>query len=89
MNKDKNCQNFISTTELARLLGVSRVAVLKKIKTGKIRAHKVGRNYIIPAEEFAAILGEFVSEEKKREIEKVVKKAVEQYRETLKLLGKE
>ncbi len=89
INKDKSYQTFISTTELAKLMGVSRVAILKKIKTGKIHARKVGRNYIIPAEEFSIAVGEFVSPEKKAEIEKVVKKAVTEYRETLRLLGRE
>ena len=89
VNKDKNYKTFISTTELAKLMGVSRVAILKKIKTGKIHAQKVGRNYIVPAEEFASAVGEFVSPRKKEEIEKVVKRAVKEYRETLRLLGRE
>lgn len=89
INKDSSYQTFISTTELARLMGVSRVAILKKIKTGKIHAQKVGRNYIIPAEEFAIAVGEFISPNKKVEIEEVVKKAVKEYRETLRLLGNE
>jgi excisionase family DNA binding protein len=89
INKDNNRPTFISTTQLAKLMGISRVAILKKIKTGKIHAQKVGRNYIISAEEFAATVGEFVSPAKKAEIERVVKKAVKEYRETLRLLGRE
>ncbi len=88
-NKNVGYQTFISTSELARLMGVSRQAILKKIKTGNIHAQKVGRNYIIPAEEFASAVGEFVSQKKKEEIERVVKKAVKEYRETLRLLGRE
>lgn len=89
INKDTNYPTFISTTELAKLMGVSREAILKKIKKGQIHAQRVGRNYIIPAEEFSVAVGEFVSEKKKAEIERVVKRAVKEYRETLRLLGRE
>ena len=81
--------DFLSTSQLARLLGVSRVAILKRIKKGKIHAKKVGRNYIIPTEEFYSIVGEFIPDKKKEEIENLVKKAVNEYRETFNLLGKE
>ncbi len=87
-NKDKKA-SYLSSTELARLLGVSRVAVFKKIKSGKIKGFKVGRNYVIPAEEFMTAVGTFISQEKKDEISQIVKKAVKEYGETLKLLGEE
>ena len=38
---------LISTSQLAHLLSVSRVAVFKKIHKGEIKARKVGRNFII------------------------------------------
>lgn len=87
-NNDKNTQ-YLTTAELAKLLNVSRVAVFKKIKSGKIKGFKIGRNYVIPSEEFMTAVGTFVSQEKKDEIDKIVKRAVEEYRETLKLLGEE
>ncbi|OHA88134.1 MAG: hypothetical protein A2653_03125 [Candidatus Zambryskibacteria bacterium RIFCSPHIGHO2_01_FULL_43_25] len=87
-NKDKNAQ-YLTTAELARLLGVSRIAVFKKIRTGKIKGFKIGRNYVIPTEEFMTAVGTFISQEKKEEIRKIVKKAVDEYGETLKLLGEE
>jgi len=42
---------YLSTAELAKLLKVSRVAIFKKIKSGKIKGFKVGHNYVIPVEE--------------------------------------
>lgn len=39
--------HLIGTTEAARILGISRIAVFKKIKKGHIEAYKVGRNYVI------------------------------------------
>ena len=87
-NKDRNTQ-YLSTSELAKLLHVSRIAVFKKIRTGKIKAFKVGRNYVIPVEEFMNAVGTFIPQEKKDEIRRVVKRAVKEYGETLKLLGEE
>jgi len=87
--KNDNKTQFISTAELAKLLHVSRVAVFKKIQTGKIKAFKVGRNYVIPMEEVMSAIGTFISPEKKLEIDGVVKRAVKKYGEALRLLGEE
>ena len=82
-------KQLFSTIELARILRISRIAVFKKIKSGEIKAKKVGRNFVINRSDLAEILGSALSEEKKREIEKSVKRTVREYGETLKLLGKE
>lgn len=79
--------SFLSTAELAKLLGVSRIAVFKKIKKGEIRAVKVGRSFIIDKKDIPEIVGGVLTDKKKREIEKAVKKTVKEYSETLKLLG--
>jgi len=44
-------KKFISTTEAAKILGISTVAVFKKIKSGALPAQKVGRNYVIDAKD--------------------------------------
>ena len=82
-------KQLLSTIDVARSSGISRIAVFKKIKSGEIKAKKVGRNFVIDKKELPAILGEILSEEKKRIIEKAVKKTVKEYGETLKLLGRE
>lgn len=56
-----------TTKEVADLLGISPVAVFKKIKLGKIRAEKIGRNYAIPRNELE-ILGIDVEENKDKNI---------------------
>ncbi|OGZ75225.1 MAG: hypothetical protein A3G45_01520 [Candidatus Staskawiczbacteria bacterium RIFCSPLOWO2_12_FULL_37_15] len=38
---------FLSTSQLAKLLKISRVAVLKRINRGAIIAVKVGPNFVI------------------------------------------
>ena len=49
-------EKYLSTTETASLLGISRVAVFKKIQNGKIKAEKVGRNYIVHKNELKGVL---------------------------------
>jgi len=82
-------KKYLSTAELAKLLGVSRIAVFKKIKSGQINGFKIGRNFVIPTEEFMKAVGTFITNDKKNEIEKIVSKAVEEYGEALRLLGNE
>jgi excisionase family DNA binding protein len=93
MNKNKvfldSNKKYYSAPEIAKLLGISRVAIFKKIRSGEIHAEKVGRNYIIPKEEFAAILGVFVPERRKKEIENTVERVVKKYGPALRRLGKE
>ncbi len=82
-------KNFISTAEAAKLLGISRIAVFKKIKKGEIKAKKIGRNFVIDKKNLASSLGETISEKTKKQIAEAVKKVVREYGETLKLLGQE
>lgn len=82
-------KKFLSTAEVARLLGISRVAVFKKIKAKEIRAQKVGRNFVIQQKDLPEILGTVLSESKKKQITSAVKRVTKEYSETLRLLGKE
>ncbi|MDD4909444.1 MAG: glutamine synthetase beta-grasp domain-containing protein [Candidatus Omnitrophica bacterium] len=41
-------KEYLSPTEAAKLLGISRQAVIERIKHGAISAEKAGRQYIIP-----------------------------------------
>jgi len=82
-------KSFYSATELAHEFGVSRTTIFKKIKSGKIKATKVGRNYIIEADEVASLMGQLIKPERKEEIEVAVKRVMGQYRETLRRLGQE
>ena len=50
--KTKSQKNYLTTTELARICGVSRFSIINWINQGKIRAFRtVGRQYRIPASE--------------------------------------
>ena len=78
-----------SVREVAKMAGISRVAVFNKIKNGQIRAEKVGRAYAIPRAELSDVLGILLSKSQKTLIEKAVEKTVADYGRTLELLGKE
>ena len=78
-----------STQEVANILHLSRIEIFRKIKAGKIKAEKIGRNYVIPHESIEEILGETIGNQKKREIEKVIDKALKEYGEAFKKLSKE
>ena len=80
-------KKFLSTTELAKILGISRIAVYKKIKQGKIKAQRIGRNFAIDDQEFNKILGKELSSKEKTEINKAVSRVVKEYGEALRLLG--
>lgn len=82
-------KGFLSTTEIAKLLSISRVAVFKKIKSGEIKAKKIGRNFVIDKKDIPSLLNQTLSQNKKNLIEEAVKKTVREYGETLKLLGQE
>lgn len=80
-------KRFLSTTQLAKILNISRVAVYKKIKSGQIKAIKVGRNFVIDKKDLGGILDDKLGKKEKLEIERAVKKTVKEYGETLRLLG--
>lgn len=80
---------MFSTSEVAKLLGISRIAVFKKVKSGEIKAQRIGRSFVIDKNDLPSILGKSLTKSKKQLIERAVKKTVDEYRETLKMLGQE
>ncbi|MBN1975173.1 MAG: helix-turn-helix domain-containing protein [Sedimentisphaerales bacterium] len=83
MNKDK----YFTIPQLAEMLGISRIAVYKKVKNKQIKAEKIGKNYAIPLHEIASIFGNVLRKKDKDEIDQAVKRTVKEYGNTLKLLG--
>lgn len=86
---DKINKKYITIPELAKILGLSRVAVFKRVKKGEIPAVRIGRNYAIPHRYVDRIIGKVLSASDKSEIDKAVEKTVLEYGEVLKLLGRE
>ncbi|UCC79084.1 MAG: excisionase family DNA-binding protein [Candidatus Zixiibacteriota bacterium] len=82
-------KKYITIPRLAELLGVSRIAIYKRVRSGEIPAKKVGRTYIITDETVNKILGKKLTQQRKKRIEDAVKKTVREYGEVLKKLGRE
>jgi excisionase family DNA binding protein len=82
-------EKYITIPELAKLLGVSRIAVYNRVKKGEIPATKIGRTYVITDKTVAEILGRNVTAERKKRIDAAVERTVREYGEVLKRLGKE
>ncbi|MCM8779730.1 MAG: helix-turn-helix domain-containing protein, partial [Candidatus Omnitrophica bacterium] len=82
-------KEYITIPELAKILGLSRIAVFKKVKRRQIKAIRIGRNYAIPKKYVEGILGKTLSNADKEQIDKAVKKTVKEYGSTLRLLGRE
>ncbi|MCH7612478.1 MAG: helix-turn-helix domain-containing protein [Candidatus Marinimicrobia bacterium] len=82
-------EKYITIPELAKLLGVSRIAIYKRVKKGQIPATKIGRTYVITDQTIANILGKNVTRRRKKQIDAAVRKIVLEYGEVLKQLGKE
>ncbi len=82
-------KNYFTVSELATLLQISRVSVLKKITKGQIKAEKVGRNYIILKKDLVGVINQELSEKMKGEIKNAVARVLAEYGETIKMLGKE
>ena len=89
MEKKNINKNFYTVKELADILGVSRIAVFKKIKNGQIKAEKMGRNYIIYSKDLIDVTDDKLTDKIKKQIGKGVAKVVKEYGDTLRMLGNE
>lgn len=82
-------KNYYSLQEIAKLLGISRISVYKKVKKGEIAAERIGRSYAVPKKEISYITGEKLRKEDMKQIDNAVKKTIDNYAEVLIKLGKE
>ena len=49
-------REYYSIPEAAVLLGLSRIAVFKRVKAGRMAALRIGRNWAVPAAELERVL---------------------------------
>ncbi|MFQ5863495.1 MAG: helix-turn-helix domain-containing protein [Candidatus Brocadiales bacterium] len=80
---------YITIPQLAKMLGVNRTTVYRKVKSGEITATKIGHAYLISNEEISKVLGKELTKNAKERIDSAVKKTVKEYGEVLKRLGSE
>lgn len=82
-------KTFYSSVEAARILHISRVSVFRQIKLGKIKATKIGRNFVISHEDLMEALGHKIGPAKKEQIERAISRAMKDYKEVFERLAKE
>jgi excisionase family DNA binding protein len=82
-------QKYLTIPQLAKLLGLSRIEVYRKVRKGQIKAEKAGRMYLINDKYLACILGKESTPQDKSRIEKAVRKTVIEYGGVLRKLGRE
>ncbi len=82
-------ERYLTIPELAKLLGVSRIAIYNRVRKGEIPAAKIGRTYVITDETIATVLGKETTRARRKLIDAAVRKTVQEYGEVLKQLGKE
>ena len=80
---------LMTTSELARQLGVSRITVYNRVKKGQIPAVRVGRNYAIRQAYAHRLLSPELTEADKRRIDEAVGAVATQYGKVLEWLGRE
>jgi excisionase family DNA binding protein len=80
---------YYSVPEAAKLLKISRIAVYKQVKAGKIKSVRMGRNYAIPADALPLAPGKELRPQDKARLDAGIKRVLAEYRETLELLGRE
>ena len=78
-------KEYYTIPQLAKKLGISRIAVYQRVKSGKIKASRAGKIYLIPKEEASKKL----TDKDRRIVEKTVDRAIKEYGEALKRLGDE
>ena len=81
--------DLITIPKLAEGLGLSRVAVYKKVKSGQIPAKRVGRIYVISANTANILLQPAIGKQDLEWIDEAVKKVVREYSVVLKWLSAE
>jgi excisionase family DNA binding protein len=86
--KDVTKKDYLSIAQAANQLGYSRQHVLRLVKSGEIKAEKVGRSYIIKAENLPGLLSPMTKPEK-IEIDRSVDKVMKHYDDAIRKLGKE
>ena len=90
MKRIKTSDNrYVSIPEAASLLGMSRIAVYKKVRKGEIKSIRMGRAYGISRSYITETLGGAIGAARKKRITRAVKKVVDDYGELLRKLGNE
>ncbi|MFH0791663.1 MAG: helix-turn-helix domain-containing protein [bacterium] len=78
---------YLSLKEVADIMGISRIAVYKKVKKGEIKAERIGRSFAVKKSEIVGQSDRKLEDRDKKEIDLAIKKTINEYGEALKQLG--
>lgn len=86
--KDVTNKDYLSIAEAAEQMGYSRQHVHRLIKSGEIKAQRIGHSFMIARN---ALPGPFsaITPAEKKEIDVTVDKVMKHYEEAIRKLGKE
>ena len=79
----------LTISQLARHMGLSRVAVWNKVKKGRIPARKIGSQYVIDAHDANVALGNTLTDDARAVVHRTVGRVIKQYGPVLKRLSRE
>lgn len=85
MSEDK----YLTIPQVAKMLGISRIAVYKKVKNGQIKADRIGRSYVINHKQIFSFTFKKLTKKDVQELDTAIRKAIKEYGETFRLLGQE
>lgn len=81
-------KEFLSVAEAAKLLGISRMHVVRRIRKGEIEVIRVGRAYAIDRNQLGGIFRR-ISEKERGEVKRAVEKVLSKYGDVIRKLGAE
>lgn len=81
--------NAMTIPQLASQMGLSRVAVYRRVRRGRIPATRVGHCYIISAQTARRLLQDEITPERQQRIDEAVATVVSQYGALLAWLSRE
>jgi excisionase family DNA binding protein len=78
---------LLTVKEVADLMDISRVHAWRKIKSGEIKATKIGRAYVIKEEDLQGIYKQIKKSEEKV-VERAFQRTMKEYGKAIRKLGK-
>ena len=79
----------LTIPELADKMGLTRIAIWRRVKNGQIPAVKIGRQYIISEQDASILLGETLTKDQEIWLDSTVSQVINEYGSVLKQLSHE
>lgn len=86
ININMQQKEFYTTTELGKIMGLSRSQIFRKIKNKEIPSEKIGRINLVPRFYVDSLLGQLEKDDQRR-IQSAIDKTIREYGEVIKMLG--